>query len=94
LIRTTGQLFAHQIMKGGTGRLPAVQEAEVHTPECFLLIFSEWMIGIAYKPVTFYVSLPDVQSCTFQSISVCRDYKVKAQGGLCLHFPPLMAEAG
>jgi hypothetical protein len=81
-------------MKGGIGRFPAVQEAEVHGPECFLLIFPEWMIGIAYEPVLLYVSLPDVRSCTFQSVSVCQDYKVNAQGGLCLHCPPLMAEAG
>jgi hypothetical protein len=47
-------------MKGGIGWLPDVQEAEVHGPECFLLIFSEWILGIAYEPVSLYVSFPDV----------------------------------
>jgi hypothetical protein len=65
-------------MKGGIGWLPAVQEAEVYCPECFLLIFSEWMIEIAYEPVSLYASFPDVWVCTFQYVSVCGDYKVRS----------------
>jgi hypothetical protein len=47
-------------MEGGIGWLPAFQEAEVHGPECFLLIFPEWTIGVAYEPVSLYASFPDV----------------------------------
>jgi hypothetical protein len=47
-------------MKGGIGWLLAVQEAEVHGPEGFLLIFPEWVIGIAYGRVSLYVSFPDM----------------------------------
>jgi hypothetical protein len=47
-------------MEGGIGWLPAFQEAEVHGPECFLFVFPERMVGVAYEPVTLYVTFPDV----------------------------------
>jgi hypothetical protein len=47
-------------MEGGIGLLPDFQEAEVHGPECVLFIFSEWMIGIAYEPVSLYANFPEV----------------------------------
>jgi hypothetical protein len=53
-------VFARQIMEGGIGCLPAFQEAEVHGPECFLFIFPEWMIWVAYEPVLLYANFPDV----------------------------------
>jgi hypothetical protein len=47
-------------MERGIGWLPYFQEAEVHGPECFLFVFSERMVGVAYEPVSLYFNFPDV----------------------------------